>query len=145
MEPSRQNTIIFANDHEWACKVMPQSILTVYYVICACTVQTNEVWMWLDREEEDRVVFLLFSYYTWKVREWFALSFALVIIPIFTHTWWIRTFSCASRERTVLNNIHVDSNWVPPMRTSVLTVFSWRWYHMREVRVYFARWFVFIH
>ncbi len=52
--------------------------------------------MWLDREEEDRVVFLLFSYYTWKVREWFALSFALVIVPILTHTCWIRAFSCAS-------------------------------------------------
>ncbi len=75
--------------------------------------------MWLDREEEGRVVFLLFSYYTWKVWEWFALSFALVIVPILIHTCWIHTFSCASWERTVLSNIRVDSNWVPPVCISV--------------------------
>ncbi len=36
-----------------------QSICTVHYVIRASTFHTNEVRMWLDREEEDRVVFLL--------------------------------------------------------------------------------------
>ncbi len=65
------------------------------------TFQTNGVRMWLDREEENRVVFLLFLCYTWKLREWFALLFALLVIPILAHTCWVRTFSCLSRERTV--------------------------------------------
>ncbi len=65
------------------------------------TFQTNWVWMWLDREEENRVIFLLFSCYTRKLREWFALLFALLVIPILAHTCWVRTFSCLSRERIV--------------------------------------------
>ncbi len=65
------------------------------------TFQMNGVRMWLDREEENQVVFLLFSCYTWKLREWFALLFALLVIPILAHTCWVRTFSCLSRERTV--------------------------------------------
>ncbi len=55
--------------------------------------------MWLVREEENRVVFLLFRA-TWKLREWFALLFALLVVPILTHTCWVHTFSCLSRERT---------------------------------------------
>ncbi len=65
------------------------------------TFQTDGVWMWLDREEENRVVFLLFSCYTQKLREWFALLFTLLVVPILAHTCWVRTFSCLSRERTV--------------------------------------------
>ncbi len=65
------------------------------------TFQTNRVWMWLNREEENWVVFLLFSCYTRKIQEWFALLFALLVIPILAHTCWVRTFSCLSRERTV--------------------------------------------
>ncbi len=57
--------------------------------------------MWLNREEENWVVFLLFSCYTWKLRELFALLFALLVIPILAHTCWVRTFSCLFRERTV--------------------------------------------
>ncbi len=62
--------------------------------------QTNTVRMWLDREE-NRVVFLLFSCYTQKLWEWFALLFALLVVPILAHTCWTRTFSCLSWERTV--------------------------------------------
>ncbi len=65
------------------------------------TFQTSRVRMWLDREEEKRVVFLLFSCYTRKLREWFTLLFALLVIPILAHTCWIRTFSRLSRESTV--------------------------------------------
>ncbi len=54
--------------------------------------------MWL---EENRVVFLLFSCYMQKLGEWFALLFALLVIPILAHTCRVRTFSCLSRERTV--------------------------------------------
>ncbi len=36
-----------------------------------------------------------------KFREWFTLSFTLVVVPIFAHTCWVCTFSCLSRERTV--------------------------------------------
>ncbi len=57
--------------------------------------------MWLDREEENRVVFLLFSCYTRKLQEWFALLFALLVIPILAHTCWVRTFLCLSQERTL--------------------------------------------
>ncbi len=57
--------------------------------------------MWIDREVENRVVFLLFSCYTWKFREWFALLFALLVIHILAHTCWVSTFSCLSWERTV--------------------------------------------
>ncbi len=57
--------------------------------------------MWLDREEENWVVFLLFSCYTRKLREWFALLFALLVIPILAQTSWVRTFSCLSLERTL--------------------------------------------
>ncbi len=53
--------------------------------------------MWLDREEENRVVFLLFLCYTWKLQEWFTL----LVIPILAHTCWVRTFSCLSLERTL--------------------------------------------
>ncbi len=42
----------------------------------------NGVRMWLDRGEENPVVFLLFSYYMQKLQEWFALLFALLVIPI---------------------------------------------------------------
>ncbi len=65
------------------------------------TFQTNGVRMWLDREEENRVVFLLFLCYMQKLREWFALLFALLVIPILAHTYWVSTFSCLSRKRTV--------------------------------------------
>ncbi len=65
------------------------------------TFQMKSVWMWLDREEENRVVFLLFSCYTRKLREWFALLFALLVILILAHTCWVRTFSCLSQERTI--------------------------------------------
>ncbi len=65
------------------------------------TFQTNRVQMWLDREEENRVIFLLFSCYTRKLREWFALLFALLVIPILAHSCWVHTFSCLSQERTV--------------------------------------------
>ncbi len=65
------------------------------------TFQMNGVRMWLDREEENRVFFLVFLCYTRKLREWFALLFALLVIPILAHTCWVRTFSCLSRERTV--------------------------------------------
>ncbi len=64
------------------------------------TFQTNGVRMWLDWEVENRVV-LLFSCYTQKLREWFTLLFALLVVPILAHTCWVRTFSCLSRERTV--------------------------------------------
>ncbi len=57
--------------------------------------------MWHDREEKNRVVFLLFSCYTRKLREWFALLFALLVIPILPYTCWVHTFSCLSRERTI--------------------------------------------
>ncbi len=57
--------------------------------------------MWLDRKEENRVVFLLFSCYTRKLREWFTLLFALLVVPILAHTCWLCTFSCLSRERTI--------------------------------------------
>ncbi len=33
--------------------------------------------------------------------EWFALLFALIVIPILAHTCWVSTFSCLSWERTV--------------------------------------------
>ncbi len=65
------------------------------------TFQTNGVWMWLDREEENLVVFLLFSFYTRKLQEWFALLFALLVVLILAHTCWVGTFSCLSQERTV--------------------------------------------
>ncbi len=42
-----------------------------------------------------------FHCYKWKLREWFALLFALLVIPILAHTCWIPTFSCLCRERTV--------------------------------------------
>ncbi len=57
--------------------------------------------MWFDREEENWVVFLLFSCYMWKLREWFALLFTLLVVPILAHTCWVRTFSCLFWERTV--------------------------------------------
>ncbi len=57
--------------------------------------------MWLDREEENQVVFLLFSCYMRKLREWLALLFALLVISILAHTCWVHTFSYLSRERTV--------------------------------------------
>ncbi len=57
--------------------------------------------MWLDREEKNQVVLLLFSCYMPKLWEWFTLLFALLVIPILAHTCWVRTFSCSSRERTV--------------------------------------------
>ncbi len=57
--------------------------------------------MWLDREEENSVVFLLFPYYMQKIREWFALLLSLLVEPILAHTCWVCTFSCLSRERTV--------------------------------------------
>ncbi len=69
------------------------------------TFQTNGVWMWLDREEENWIVFLLFSFYTRKLREWFALLFALLVVPILPHTCWVHTSSCLSRERTILYTI----------------------------------------
>ncbi len=65
------------------------------------TFQMNGVRVWLDREEENRVVFLLFLCYTRKLREWFVLLFALLVVPILAHTCWVRTFSCLSWERTV--------------------------------------------
>ncbi len=46
------------------------------------TFQMKIVWMWLDREEENWVVFLIFSCYTRKLREWFALLFALLVLSI---------------------------------------------------------------
>ncbi len=57
--------------------------------------------MWLDREEENRVIFLLFSCYTRKLQEWFTLLFALLVVPILAQTFWVRTFSCLSQERTI--------------------------------------------
>ncbi len=57
--------------------------------------------MWLDKEEENQVVFLLLSCYTWKRREWLALLFALLVVPILAHTCCVCTFSCLSRERTI--------------------------------------------
>ncbi len=57
--------------------------------------------MWLDRGEENRVVFLLFSCYMRKLRVWFALLFALLVIPTHAHTCWVHTFSSLSWERTV--------------------------------------------
>ncbi len=63
-------------------------VLTVYYVI-RVIFQTNGVRMWLDREEENWVLFLLFSCYTWKLRE-----LALLVIPILAHTCWVHTFLC---------------------------------------------------
>ncbi len=63
--------------------------------------QTNTVRMWLDREEENRVIILLFSCYMRKLREWFALLFALLVVPILAHTCWVCTFSCLCRERSV--------------------------------------------
>ncbi len=61
----------------------------------------NGVRMWLDREVEHWVVFLLFSCYTWMFWEWFALLFALLVITILAHTCWVHTFSYLSRERTI--------------------------------------------
>ncbi len=46
-------------------------------------------------------VLLLFSCYTWKLREWFTLLFALLVIPILAHTCWVRPFLCLSQERTI--------------------------------------------
>ncbi len=65
------------------------------------TFQTSLVRMFLDREEENRVVFILFSCYTRKVQEWFALSFTLLVIPLLAHTYWVHTFLFLSQERTV--------------------------------------------
>ncbi len=65
------------------------------------TFQTNGVRMWLDREEENQVVLLLFSCYTRKLQEWFALLLTLLVVHILAHTCWVHTFSCLSRERTV--------------------------------------------
>ncbi len=65
------------------------------------TFQMNRVRMWLDREEENWVVFLLFSCYMQKLREWFTLLFALLVVPILAHTYWVHTFSCLSREKTI--------------------------------------------
>ncbi len=65
------------------------------------TFQTNRVWMWLDRKHENQVVFLLFSCFMQKLREWFALLFALLVVPILAHTCWVRTFSCLSQERII--------------------------------------------
>ncbi len=73
------------------------------------TFQTNEVRMWLDREEENQVVFFLFLYYTRKLQEWFTLFFALLVIPILARTCWVRTFSCLSWERTIQYTIV----WIP--------------------------------
>ncbi len=47
------------------------------------------------------VVFLLFLCYMWKLREWLALLFTLLVVPILAYTYWVRTFSCLSRERTI--------------------------------------------
>ncbi len=66
--------------------------------------------MWLNREEENRVVLLLFFCYTWKFREWFALLFALLVIPILAHTCWVRTFLCLSREITIHYTIGLIPN-----------------------------------
>ncbi len=65
------------------------------------TFQTNGVRMWLDREKENRVVFLLFSCYMWKLWEWFTV----VRIVSHTHTCWVRTFSCLFWERAVHSTI----------------------------------------
>ncbi len=54
--------------------------------------------MWLNREQENRVIFLLFSR---NLRKWLELLFALLVIHILAHTCWVRTFSFLSRERTV--------------------------------------------
>ncbi len=61
----------------------------------------NGVRMWIDREEENRVVFLLFSCYMWKLQELFALLLTLLVVPILIDTCWVCTFSCLSWERTV--------------------------------------------
>ncbi len=65
------------------------------------TFQMNRVRMWHDRGEENRVVFLLFSCFLRKLREWFALLFTLLVVPILGHNCWVHTFSCLSQERTI--------------------------------------------
>ncbi len=76
--------------------------------------QTNRVRIWLDREEENPVIFLLFLCYTRKLWEWFALLFALLVIPILAHTCWVRTFSCLSRERTIhYTNVLIPTVFLP--------------------------------
>ncbi len=76
-------------------------ILTYTMSFVHVTFQTNGVRMWLDREEENLVDFLLFSCYTQKLWEWFALLLAFLVIPKLAQTCWVCTFSCLSRERTI--------------------------------------------
>ncbi len=76
-------------------------ILTYTMSFVHVTFQMSYMRMFLDREEENRVIFLLFSCYTRKLQEWFALSFALLVIPLLAHTCWVHTLSFLSQERTV--------------------------------------------
>ncbi len=52
-------------------------ILTEYYVIRACNISDKRVWMWLDREEKNRVVFLLFSCLSQER----AVHYTIILIP----------------------------------------------------------------
>ncbi len=103
-------------------------ILTYTMSFVHVTFQTNRVWMWHDREEENRIIFLLFPCYTRKFREWFTLLFALLVVPILVHTCWVRTFSCLSRERTVHYTIVlIPTVFVPYALVSnsyLVTIFS---------------------
>ncbi len=102
--------------------------------------------MWLDRKEENWVVFLLFSCYMQKLWEWFALLFALLVIPILAHTCWVHTFSCLSRERTIHYTIMlIPTVFLPYALVANLSCYDLLYsYHMVEVQVYFARSFMVI-
>ncbi len=107
----------------------------------------NAVRIWLDREEENQVIFLLFSCYTRTIREWFALLFALLVISILAHTCWVRLFSCLSWEIA----IHYTIVLIPTVFLLYVLVSNLSCddrlssYNTWEVRVYFARSFMVIH
>ncbi len=66
--------------------------------------QQNKKIRWTECEcdsIEKKTTMYLFSCYMQKLREWFALLFTLLVVPILAHTCWVCTFSCLSWERTV--------------------------------------------
>ncbi len=109
------------------------------------TFQMNGVRMWLNREDENRVVFLLFPCYMRKLREWFTLLFTLLVISILAHTCWVYTFSCLSQERTV----HYTTVLIPTVFLLYTLVSNYcdnllYSYHKWEVPVNLARSFMVI-
>ncbi len=106
----------------------------------------NGVRMWLDREEENRVIFLLFSCYTRKLREWFAVIRIVSRTHTCSYLLGTHIFVFTARKNHTLYD-RVDSNCVPPACSSVYLLscddllYS---YHTWKVRVYFACSFVVI-